>query len=208
MAGNSCGEFLCPGDPLADTASIYVPILICFVTFSLAFGVFCRWLGIRRRRRLDTLEAIQWGEEGMIEPAVCYGEKPPTYEVSLHLANDAHLVWQNAMPLSVNPEPRFSADAQGTEEQVANDRESRSYADLPRRFTNLLLRRSRFLRNGAPSRAVQDSAHNALSVAFIIAMPGRSRDSSAGDGVLPELQLGFRGLDKQEPHRAETVSNW
>ncbi|KIO24930.1 hypothetical protein M407DRAFT_211713 [Tulasnella calospora MUT 4182] len=197
MASNGCGDFLCPYEPIAHHGNVYVPIIICSVAFSLAFGVFCRWLGVRRRRRLDMLEDLQWEEGELAEPKVCYGEKPPTYEVCLDLASDAHLVWQNAMPLSVNPANRFGAEAQRTEEQVVNDRQSRSRADLPHRLTNLLLRRSRFLWNGPPSLPVQDVAHSTLSVAFIIAMPGHSRDSLADDGVLPELQLGIRDLEAQ-----------
>ncbi|KAG9045415.1 hypothetical protein FS837_006348 [Tulasnella sp. UAMH 9824] len=152
------------------------------------------------------LEALQWEESELVEPTVYYGEKPPIYEVSLKLESDAFTVRQDTMPLSLNPTYCIDAEAQSIEERIVHGRQSPRHPGLLRRLTNLLLKRPRFLRTETPNLPMEESAHDTLSVAFIIAMPGDSRDKFADEGVLPELQLGFRNLNMLGNASVETVS--
>lgn len=194
MAGDTCGDFLCPGDPLAHTASVYVPILICFFAFSLAFGLFCRWMGIRRRRRLNVLEALQWEDSEQTDPIVHYGEKPSIYDISLDLAKNPSVALRDAMPLSVRPAGLFGREVQRPETHAAVQQQLSRFLDLPLRLVALIPRRLGVFRHDIARPPAANIVHDELSLTYILAMPHHPSDSLAREGVLPELQLGFENL--------------
>ncbi|KAG8944805.1 hypothetical protein FRC04_001543 [Tulasnella sp. 424] len=171
-----------------SSRTLWIPIVASFIAVTIAFGAYCRWRGIRRRRALDVLEALQRAEDDLEERFVDYGEKPTMFDASMKLEEgQSNRTWSSLKPISVwaNKDPELDNLVTEPSEPTLSMLASEQVVKLQHQVKKLRSRMRNLNGHREEATGLDDLKLDSASVAFLVSMPSKGEENE--DDALPEL---------------------
>ncbi|KIO16930.1 hypothetical protein M407DRAFT_246882 [Tulasnella calospora MUT 4182] len=173
--------------------NVWIPIIVGFLVVTIAVGTFCRWRGMRRRRRLDLLERLQRAEDDLEERFIEYQEKPTMFDASMNESRLSTGRWSSVKPVSVwySEDPEAVTESTASNNWIQSLLASEQVAELQRQVQRLRKRMRKLNGHREEDPGANDLKLDLLSAAFLVRMPSPDRDEHDD---LPDLVLAIQDV--------------